>query len=310
MAQDSQTGERREPFMDDVYRVAFEHSLVGLALTTPDQHLVRANAALVGMLGYSEDELRECGIESLTHPDDRHFDLSVHDELLAGHRGSYELEKRLVHRDGSTVWAEFKVGAVTDDLGRITLLVSQVVNMSDHVVMLQASTWAADHDPLTGALNRAGLTRELERSLRRGTAGRHTAVMYLDLDQFKKVNDAFGHASGDRYLVMLVDRLNQVIRETDAVARVGGDEFVLLIRDIPGADQALVVAETVRAAVERLGTEGSEFGSVTASIGVVVTSAESSSVVLTNADRAMFTAKRSGGNRVSLVESEIFEELA
>jgi len=289
---------------DRVFRLAFEHAAIGLALMSPDRQLFRANPALTQMLGCTEGQLCERNMASLAHPDDRQVQDDAHDELLAGGRASYELEQRYVRDDGSTVWVDLKVSAVTDDGGEITMLVAQIVDASEHVAALQASTWRADHDSLTGALNRAGLTRELDRSLRRGHAGRRTAVMYLDLDQFKKLNDVAGHAAGDRYLVMLVERLNQTVRKGDAVARVGGDEFVLLVRDVPSATQARIIAENVLAAVQKLAGEHRKYSAVTVSIGVSVTSFESCTVVLANADRAMYAAKRLGGNQVTMVDGD------
>jgi diguanylate cyclase (GGDEF)-like protein/PAS domain S-box-containing protein len=246
------------------------------------------------MLGYSEAELKELGIPALTHPEDRTFHVGVHEDLLAGHRSVYELEKRYVHRDGRVIWASVQVGAVHDEQGRVTMLVSQVHDVTAQVQHRQHTQWLVTHDPLTGACNRAGLVAALEKI--RPPA----ALLYLDLDGFTSVNDSQGHASGDRYLVRIADRLHQVVRGTDVVCRLGGDEFVVVVNGCGDPAQATSIAEAVRSAVNHVATELDDPRLVSVSIGVALTGVGSTDEVLARADAALYRAKSAGGDRVEV----------
>jgi diguanylate cyclase (GGDEF)-like protein len=160
-------------------------------------------------------------------------------------------------------------------------------------------------DTLTGLANRALFTEQLEELVERGQrSGRGLAVLFCDLDRFKEVNDRFGHAGGDRVLAELATRLLGIIRGQDLVARVGGDEFVILCDGSSDAEALAALAERVIEAVhEPIEVDGGSV-QVGISIGVAVTTGPgpSGDRILTEADQAMYRAKATGGNRYRVVE--------
>ncbi len=160
----------------------------------------------------------------------------------------------------------------------------------------------AEHDPLTGALNRNGLNDFLEHEVLRCAQNneRELAVLFLDLDNFKPINDRFGHAVGDQVLQETARRLMETVRESDRVARFGGDEFVVVLNPVKGAGAALAVAGKVRQALLQPFAAGDFAGTVSVSIGIALCPdhAETPSALLETADQAMYAAKREGRDRI------------
>lgn len=161
----------------------------------------------------------------------------------------------------------------------------------------------ATHDSLTSLPNRAYLLERLDEALRETSSGRkHCAVLYVDLDGLKPVNDRHGHAAGDKVLVTVAGRVRQTVRPEDTVARIGGDEFVIVAGSLTHEHSAVDIAERVRAAVGRPVAIGALVVSVTASIGVALGRNETASVLLHAADTALYRAKEAGRNLVVLSE--------
>ena len=292
-----------DPDLSDLYRTAFECTPTGMAFLSLERKVIRANPALCHILGYSESELMSRGVNALTHSDDLGFHVGVHQDLLAGLRTSYELEKRYLHADGHVVWATLEVGVINGPDGAPIMLVSQVHDVTERVNRDHQTAWRADHDPLTAAMNRAALFRELDRTVS-AAATKPAAIIFLDLDGFKQLNDTLGHGSGDRFLVRVVERLEQVLRDTDAVARIGGDEFVLVAHDVPDSESAIAVGEAVRSAIKHLAAEMFPASRLSASIGVALTPAISADDLLRRADAAMYRAKRAGGDQAVLDDNQ------
>ncbi len=284
----------------DAYRLAYEHTPLGIALGTPGRKVIRMNPAMSRMFGRSQADIVSMGIAAITHPDDRHLHRDAHADLIAGRRTSYELERRYIHGDGHVVWAVVTVGAVPDADGQVSMIVAQTRDVSRRRQRLRRAEWRADHDPLTGVLNRSGLRRELDRMLATYDPARPGAVLLVDLDGFKAVNDTAGHLAGDRFLVLLAECVRDAVRTSDAIGRVGGDEFVVLAPDVPGSDEARALAEAVRLAVSVLGAREAPLVGVTASVGVALTPAASQQEILRRADVAMYAAKHAGGDRVAV----------
>lgn len=157
----------------------------------------------------------------------------------------------------------------------------------------------AHHDFLTGLPNRAHFFKILARSIARsGRSGAKLAVMFLDLDGFKKINDTLGHAAGDLLLQGVAQRLQETVRQSDVVARIGGDEFVLLLENVSGAENAAAVAQKIIANLATPFDLNGTPGRVTASIGIALypQHGESTEELLRRADEAMYQCKQSGKN--------------
>lgn len=188
---------------------------------------------------------------------------------------------------------------VRDDHGNPLYFISQIQDISDRKALEEQLLHLASHDSLTGLYNRAAFGEQLDRglSLARRT-GNPLALLFLDLDDFKRVNDTLGHDAGDRLLAEVAKRLLDCVRAEDAVARLGDDEFCVLLENLPNAEGALRAAERIKACLEKPFVLGlRNLPCLTASIGIVVANSgehTSAERLLNQADAAMYQAKRSG----------------
>ena len=191
--------------------------------------------------------------------------------------------------------------------GSVAHVISTNRDITDRVVAESALRELATHDPLTGLANRAALVGEIERALSAGRrAGRSTAVLMVDLDRFKNVNDSLGHDAGDRLLTSAAQRLVDEVRGGDLVGRTGGDEFVVVMRDLDDPTEAVRAAQRIVDAFRNpfSTTEGEQFS--TASVGVAVASAASEPAdLIREADTAMYVAKADGRDRMSVFNEEL-----
>ncbi|MGH9019196.1 MAG: putative bifunctional diguanylate cyclase/phosphodiesterase, partial [Acidimicrobiales bacterium] len=186
-------------------------------------------------------------------------------------------------------------------------LIAQVEDVTERRALRERLAYAAIHDPLTGLPNRELFMDRLEVTLRRAVRGRHrVAVMFLDLDRFKLINDSLGHDVGDRILCIVAERLSGVMRGSDTLARFGGDEFTILCGEVDDEDDALEVARRlVRAMGEPLALPTGEIF-VSLSVGIALSSAtsESGAELLRNADVAMYRAKEIGPARIEVYATD------
>jgi diguanylate cyclase (GGDEF)-like protein/PAS domain S-box-containing protein len=257
------------------------------------------------VLGYAPDELLGSFLEAIVHEDDAHR----YRELLAqaarrpGLTGPAEL--RLRQKGRGALFVEVSATNVLDnpDLAGIVLTVRDT---HERRLLEERLSYQAFHDPLTGLANRALLTDRLAHALagaRRG--GSATALLLLDLDNFKNANDSFGHAAGDQVLVEVGRRIASCVRDSDTAARLGGDEFAVLVEDAANGPRAMEVAERLsRLLREPFVVSGKELF-LGASIGIAVGRApgESAGDLFRNADVAMYAAKRRGRDRFVVFES-------
>jgi diguanylate cyclase (GGDEF)-like protein/PAS domain S-box-containing protein len=274
------------------FDVAFENSPIGMALFNTDGEYVRVNGALCEMLGRTPQELIGRRDQELTHPDDREADVRAAWEILDGQRDTHQAEKRFIHADGSVVWALANLTFLRDGSGRPLSWVGQFQDITERRRQEAELRHLADHDPLTGLLNRRAFSLALERHLAHGRRyGGEGALLMVDLDGFKRVNDLHGHAAGDEMLTASAEALRSRLRESDVIARLGGDEFAVLL-PTGGREEAEQVARGLVDAVARR-TQGA----MTVSVGVApVGCARSADALLRGADRVMYRAKRAGGD--------------
>jgi diguanylate cyclase (GGDEF)-like protein/PAS domain S-box-containing protein len=263
---------------------------------------------LMRMLGYGPHEMRPTLATWLNnlHPDDAHAVRCVLDEHLQGTRERYVAEYRLRNRNGHYLWVHDR-GRVCerDDKGEPLRVVGMVKNITDRKQMELALQNLASHDPLTGLLNRRECDHILERQLelcRRLKVP--MGLCFFDLDHFKRINDQFGHAVGDKVLQQVAQLVETQVRTTDYLFRWGGEEFLLICTDTPLADLALL-AEKLRESVAQLRWEhDGVLYSVTCSFGVAAFPAHASEVesLFIAADSALYRAKANGRNRIELAQ--------
>ncbi len=231
------------------HEVAFTRSPTGMAFFNPSGEYVRVNPALCALLGRAEGELLGRRDQELTHPEHRAADVAAAWRILAGEIDCWQTEKRFVRPDGSVVWAIANMTFLRDACGRPLHWLGQFQDITKRKALEAKLLRLADEDPLTGLPNRRCFERELSSML--ALARRHevpAALLLLDLDAFKAINDLHGHAAGDAALVAVARALRSRLRRSDTLARVGGDEFALLL---PHTDEraARGTAEQLRATV-------------------------------------------------------------
>jgi diguanylate cyclase (GGDEF)-like protein/PAS domain S-box-containing protein len=209
---------------------AFRSAVIGKAIVAAEGQCLRINDSFARMLGYSVDDLMGRHFSEFTHPDDVGLSQPWLDEILAGRSDSYQIEKRYVRRDGSIIHALLCVSAVRDDRGQPLHFVAEVVDISERKAQQDQLRLQAETDHLTGLLNRRGFDDAVAAAIDEADASDGgIAVLMVDLDRFKPVNDRFGHATGDALLVEIARRIRQTVRTRDKVARLGGDEFAVLL---------------------------------------------------------------------------------
>jgi diguanylate cyclase (GGDEF)-like protein/PAS domain S-box-containing protein len=267
-----------------------------IAVTDADGAVTYASPSVHTLMGYVPDRLMgEVGFDFI-HPDDLVMVLAAFADVVAVPGVHPPLEVRARHADGSWRWFELT------QTNLLNAVVAGVVHhFRDITVWKEAQaqlTHQALHDPLTGLPNRALITDRLEVSLgRTGRSGRHTAVFFLDLDHFKKINDRLGHTAGDQLLVAVAERLREVVRPEDTVARHGGDEFVLVCSDLADAGTAAAVADRITSAFEKPFRidDGEVYISTSIGIAISETGDESAEGLVRDADAAVYKAKELGG---------------
>lgn len=282
---------------DQRFRLTMEHAPIGMTMVGLDHRFVEPNAQLCRMLGYSAPELETMTFRQLSHPDDLDLDLAMVAQLLSGERDSYELEKRYIRRDGVVLWGRLTVSVVRDR-DQPQYFVSQIEDVTSIRAAQEELERRALYDPLTGLANRRLLVDRLAQALDWSRGPARVAVGFCDLDHFKVVNDAHGHYAGDAVLKEVATRLLNVVRAGDTVARMGGDEFIVLLRDIDSAADATRVMERARRAVE----EPIEVDDRTFSVGLsggLALAQEDDTVesLLRKSDAALYAAKKSGRGR-------------
>ena len=221
--------------------------------------------------------------------------------LLDGDLTSYQIEKRYVHASGHSLWVLLTVSIVHDNQGQPLYLISQLQDISERKELEQRLEYLVDHDFLTALFNRRhfeqALAQETKLAARYGGGG---AVLLLDLDHFKDVNDRFGHKAGDDLLKTVAAALRERIRETDILARLGGDEFGIILPQADEAQTLVVADEVVKAMRRQTAMLAEQVIPVTASVGVVLFDHLTDIELLACADLAMYEAKESGRNGFSL----------
>jgi diguanylate cyclase (GGDEF)-like protein/PAS domain S-box-containing protein len=287
------------------FQLAFESGVSGMALLAPDGRYQQVNRALCEITGYSEQELLAITFQSITHPDDLVADVEQHRALSDGVLDVYETEKRYLHREGHEVWVQLGVTAVRGEDGRLRYFISQVHDVTARRRFEQELAHRALHDPLTALPNRALFMDRLRHALVR--LRRHSgavAVLFVDLDRFKLVNDGMGHGVGDAVLLDAARRLSEAARAEDTVARFGGDEFTILCENVSDEAARLVAQRVLDAFAAPFVHEGREFH-LSASVGIRISDLASATPdsLLRDADLALYAAKEHGRARFEVFQS-------
>ncbi len=283
---------------EEIFRQAFDRTAGGMALITVDGStlgtFLRVNPAFCSIVGYPAETLTTMTPAEVTHPDDRVQDEQQAADLIDGRLPLYRREKRYLHRDGATVWVAVTATIARSANGAPLCAVAQIEDISQRRLQLEQLHHQARHDSLTNLPNRTLIFERLRESISTAElTGRPGALLFLDLDDFKLVNDQHGHRVGDQVLAMLGSRIRAAVSDADLVGRLGGDELVVIADDVdrPGAHQ---LAERVSRAVSAPITNKGVAVVVTASVGITpipVVGGEPSQI-LQDADQAMYRNKK------------------
>ena len=283
------------------FRLAFHGAPTGMALSTaPGGVLIDVNESLVLMLGRSREDLIGRTVEEISHPDDWDRNATLLRRAADRDVDGYRMEKRYVRGDGGVVWARTWVSIMDDGEGG-TLAIAHIEDITEQRHNAERLEWAATHDGLTGLPNRFRFLERLGAYLETSEPG-SIAVLFIDIDNFKVINDSLGHDAGDQLLQSMSERLRSVVRDRDMLGRFGGDEFIVMLRDISGAYDPFDVAEQLRAEIAQpLVIDGAELF-VTASIGITISDREgvTTTEMLRDADAAMYRAKARGRDCVEV----------
>ncbi len=275
------------------FSAAFQHASIGMAVVDAEGVLVQVNHALAEMLDRPEEELIDAPAESLVDHESRTETLAALGEAHSGH--GMRIHARLA-RSGEMRWGLLTFSKLATVPGVGDQLVLHVEDVTDRRRFEERLAHQAGHDSLTGLPNRAQLVERIGHEL--GSTPTRIAVLYIDLDRFKHVNDTCGHSSGDQMLVDVAERLGEVVRPGDVVARLGGDEFVVLCHDVAGLGEINPIAERVLTALSVPFIVDGEIFYVGASIGIALPAVgDTPETLLRDADTAMYLAKDAGGGR-------------
>ncbi len=276
---------------------AFEDAPIGMAVISMHGVVENANSALSAICGRLRHELEGCRLRELLHPADFENVGALLRSLAAGDSEHLSTELRIIPAAGSAVNIAFHGAVLRDTSGRPVRLLCQFQDITDRKRFESQLQFMADHDPLTGLLNRRKFEAELERHIehvkRYGPDG---ALLMLDLDHFKAVNDTLGHSAGDQLIVSIAGVLRQRVRASDVLARLGGDEFAVLLPRADHAEAARVAGALVEAVRTSTALLGGERKKVTTSIGVAMFDADtlSGEAAMIEGDLAMYDAKETG----------------
>ncbi|MDA8289633.1 MAG: PAS domain S-box protein [Actinomycetota bacterium] len=283
------------------FRLGFERAAIGMAMIDHHEVVRRANPALCTLLGRSPGELVGRRAGEFVHCADLAEHSAQFARLRSGKQHHDRSERRLVRADGQVIWVLIDVVEVEGDETR-PYLFAQLQDITERKRIENELAYQARHDTLTGLPNRIRLTEALEQALARAAADeRAMALVFVDLDGFKVVNDQFGHSRGDRLLGEIAERLAQGAHPDDTIARLGGDEFAVVCEHVEDGAGAAGLGEAIAARFDE--PFGEEQLVVRASCGVVVLAGIlSADEALECADAAMYEAKADGGGRARRYE--------
>ena len=292
------------------FRRAFDESPIGMSMSSGDGRLLWVNDAFCVLLGRTWAEVIGRPIADFTDPTDVAVAERIRNQLLAGETNRGECEMRHLRPNGSTILARLSMSVVAEsDTAEPPLVLGQVLDITEARETEARLAYLASHDVLTGLPNRLLLLDRLAQAMHRRERFRgEVVVLFLDIDDFKIVNDGLGHAAGDEFLVEAGHRLRQCVRPTDTVARLGGDEFVMVC-EVDHIDLVAPLCERVAAALARPYDLDGKSLQMSASIGVVVgDDMHEPADLLRDADVAMYRSKADGRGRATVFTARLRAE--
>lgn len=293
---------------EERFRTILDNAPIGISVVSLEGRFMLVNRSLCDIVGYEKEELEKLTFQEITHPDDLDSNLASVQRLLDGSATSYRMEKRYVRKDRQVVWTQLTSSVVRDAAGAPLYLIAQIEDITDRRRSREKIHQLAYYDALTGLPNRRLLKDRLKQSLVKAKRyQRSLALMFLDLDNFKLVNDTLGHDVGDELLKVVAGRLLAAVRAMDTVCRQGGDEFIIVLPEITQPEDAGVVANKIINAINEPVTLSENSLQITISIGIAVypvNGTDDAKELMKKADIAMYEGKMNGRNRFSFYQYE------
>ncbi|BBD08874.1 bifunctional diguanylate cyclase/phosphodiesterase [Desulfovibrio ferrophilus] len=291
---------------EETYRNIFENSGQGIFTSTPDGRFLKVNAAMARLSGYETPELMVAEVKDIAKQ--IYANSNQRDLLLAALQRDGEIqgqELEVQKRDGKRVWVSVSIKGINDAAGELVRLEGVVEDITERKTAEHELTRRATTDALTGLPNRFLFEQAFEKMLAQAKrSGERLALLYMDLDNFKPVNDNYGHQVGDELLVEVARRIQARLRESDVAARLGGDEFGVLLWNPTDSD---VVARIAAEIVESIG-RSTELSVATVTVGVSIGGSqypdhgEDARTLTKRADDAMYSVKQGGRNGFRMAE--------
>lgn len=294
---------------DEQFYLAFQHANVGMAFVSIVGEICSVNHQLLMMLGYEEKEMLQMTFLQITHPDDISHDNILRAQLLNNELNEFTSEKRFLQKNGDYLWVKSTVSVLLHPDGSRSYFaliedISQRKDVEDKMHHL------LHHDALTNLPNRTLLLEKLSQAIIQARRVRkNVAVLFIDIDRFKNINDSWGHDTGDQALKEIGERLTAVLRYRDTVARLGDDEFVVILSDIRQQIDVIKVIDKITKAISRpIILQKQEFY-LSSSIGVSLYPKDgiTATALLKNADAAMFHVKKNRGADYQFYANEMHQ---
>ena len=292
------------------FSTIFASAAIGIGIADTSGRIIEANAAFATILGYSAEELRRFRVSDLVHPQDAPGVRRLYRDIVTGSRVDARVEKRCRHREGHNVWTGLTLSLIRSATGAPLYTVAMIEDITSRHELEERLRRQALHDPLTLLANRTLFTERLTAAFAR--PGSRVGICYLDLDRFKAVNDRLGHHIGDTLLVAVAKLLDESVSgRGHLVARMGGDEFVILVENPPPGELAVLADSVLAALTEPVQIDEHQLA-VSASIGVVECGVDdmTATEALKAADVTLYWAKSDGRNRWAWFDPDLVADVA
>lgn len=284
------------------FHSTFASAPIGMAIVGLDGRFLQVNEALADILGYTVKQLQKKTFQQITHPEDLEKDITQFEQLRDGVIKNYQLEKRYFHKQGNLIWVLLSVSVVRDEADKALYFIAQIQDVTERKYLMDRFVNQARVDYLTNLSNRRYFMEQAEAELHRALRYETPfALLMIDIDHFKQINDTYGHKTGDLVLQKLSELLKQSLREVDILGRIGGEEFAILLPESK-LENAVEVAERLRTQIANsmLVEENGVAIRFTVSVGIALLDSGNKTLdaLFAQADEALYKAKNSGRNCV------------